>query len=139
MATESPLIHDGSQTTAAANYTNGQSLAGPGGSGQFLAVYISASRVVSLVATAGVAMYGVLQNTPNTGEAADVGILGVGKMTAGAAITAGADVMTDSSGRFVPWTSSSGYVKVGRALETVTALGQVFTGLIYNPGVSVLT
>lgn len=135
MATEGPLFKDGAQTTAAANYYNPASaLDGPNGSGQFLAVYVSASRTVALVATEGVAMYGVLQNTPTEGEAADVALAGISKMVAGAAINAGAEVMTDANGRFIPWVSGSDYVKVGRALEAAGAAGDVFTGQIYPAG-----
>jgi hypothetical protein len=140
MATEGPLVHDGAQTTAAANYWNPASaLDGPGGSGQFLAVDISAARVVTVVATQGVKMYGVLQNTPALGQAADVGIGGISKMVSGNSIAAGAELMTDSAGRFITWTSGSGYFKVGRAIEAPSAANQVFTGIIYQPSVAVET
>ena len=140
MSTEAPLIHDGSQCTAAANYWNPASaLDGPNGSGQFLGVYISAARVVTVVATQGAAGYGFLQNTPPQGMAADVGIAGCSKMVAGAAISAGAELMFDANGRVIPWTSGSGYAKVGRAIEAATGANQVILGLIYNPNVVALT
>jgi len=140
MATDSPLIHDGSQMVAAANYYNPASaLAGPGGSGQFLGVNISASRTVAVQTTVGGQIYGVMQNTPPSGIAADVGIAGITKMVAGASITAGAELMVDASGRFITWVSGSGYFKVGQALETTSAANNVFTGMIYTPNYKVVT
>lgn len=131
MATETPLIHDGSQTTASADLST---------TGQFLAVTISGSRTVNLATSSTTGpIYGVLQNNPTSGQAADVGIAGISKMVAGAAITAGAELMINASSQFITWVSGAGNYKVGRALETVSGSGQIFTGLIYNPNVSVLT
>ena len=139
MATEGPLFRDGSQTTAwPANY-NSTNLAGPGGTGQYLAVDISAARTVAVQTTVGGTSYGVLQNTPTLGAPADVGILGISKMVAGASVTAGAELMVDASGRFITWVSGSSYFKVGLAIETPTAAGVVFTGLIYSPNYKVVT
>ena len=78
MATESPNIRDGSQTVAAANYGNTQSLAGPSGSGQYLGVILSqsADRTSVLVSAAGAQGYGILQNKPNLGAVCDVVIFG---------------------------------------------------------------
>jgi hypothetical protein len=133
MATETVLIHDGSQTTAAANYGNGQSLSGNQGSAQFLACFLSASRVVTLVATQGIEIYGVIQNKPALGAAVDVGVLGVTKMVAGGTIAFGAKLMVDSSGRFITWTSGSANVQVGVAIEAAV-ISQVFTGYTFGPG-----
>lgn len=133
MATEGPLIHDGGNLTAAANYSGGTAgQAGPGSSGQFLAVYISASRAVSIAATAGQAGVGIMQNTPSSGAAADVGILGVTKAVAGTStVTAGAALTTDASGRMVAQTGTQ--VVWGEAYETVSATNQVFTMLMKPP------
>jgi hypothetical protein len=121
-ATESPLVHDGSQTTAAADLS----------SNQFYAVKVTGSRQVNLASTGGEIIYGILQNKPTSGLVADVGILGVTKAIAGAAITAGAALMTDTSGRLITATSTNH--RVGIALETVTATGQVFTAYIQPLG-----
>jgi hypothetical protein len=134
MAVQGPLLHDGSQMTAFANYYNPSSaLAGPGGSGQFLFASIQASRVVQVSTTIGAKCYGVLQNTPMAGDAADVGFFGHSKMVAGASITAGAEIMCDASGRAVTWTAGSGYFKQGIALETVSAANTVFAAFVYPP------
>jgi hypothetical protein len=141
MATETPLIHDGGQMVVPANYYNpGSALAGPGGSAQFLGVTISASRTVSVQTTIGGQIYGVLQNTPPAAnEAADVGILGVSKVVAGASITAGAELMVDASGRFITWVAGSGYFKVGQALETTSAANNLLSVLLYSPNYKVVT
>ena len=126
MATEGPLIHDGAQCTAAANYYNPSSaLDGPNGSGQFLFVYVSAARVVTVQTSSGGAVYGILQNSPASGQAADVGIMGISKVVAGAAITAGANLMCDTAGRAVAQTSTNIIAAV--ALEAATAAGQIIT------------
>lgn len=137
MALESPLIHDGGQMVSVANFFNPVSaLQGPGGSGQFLGVVISAARTLSIASVQGSIIYGVLQNTPPAAnEACDVGILGISKMVAGAAVAAGAELMVDSSGRFITWVAGAGNAKVGMALEAATALGSVFSGLVYSPNI----
>jgi hypothetical protein len=125
MATEAPLIKDGAQCTAAANYYNPASaLDGPGGSGQFLCVNISAARTVAVQTSAGGDVYGILQNTPAAGQAADVGLLGVSKAVAGAAISAGVLLQCDTNGRVVTYTSGA---VVGRAIEAATAANQIIT------------
>jgi len=133
MATESVLLHDGSQCVASANYGNGAGLNGNGGSGQFYGVVVSAARTVALASSTGAALYGILQNKPAAGEAADVGVFGPGKMLAGGTIAAGAKLMVNSSGEIVAWTSGSGYTQIGVALEAASN-GQIFTGFIFGPG-----
>ncbi len=136
MAVDTPLIRDGSLHTAFANYFNpAVALAGPGGTGQFLAVMFQASRVLQVQTTANGQMYGVLQNTPMATEACDVGLYGISKAVAGAAITFGQELMIDASGRFIPWVFAATTWKVGMAMETTSALGNVFSMLIYNPNV----
>ena len=125
MATESPLIHDGSQTTAAADYSV---------TGQFLAVYVSGARQVTKVAAIGHAIYGILQNKPASGQAADVGVFGVTKAVCGSAgMTAGDKLMTNASGQLITWTAGSSYVQVGVALETAVT-NQLATVFIFGPG-----
>ena len=139
MATEGPLLHDGAQCVAAANYSNSQSLSGPSGSGQFLAVVLtSAGRTVALAASIGAQIYGILQNKPTSGAAADVGFIGVTKAVAGGTIAAGAALMTNASGQLVTWTSGSGYAQVGYAIEAAVS-GQTFTAFIGPTSPKVLT
>lgn len=140
MATDSPLIRDGAQCVAFANYFNPSSaLAGPGGSAQFLGMSFEASRILQVQTTIGGQIYGVLQNTPLANDACDVGLMGITKMVAGASITAGAEVMVDASGRFITWVAGSGYFKCGMAIETISAANGIFSGLIYVPNYKVVT
>lgn len=125
MATEGPLVRDGSQTTAAADLS----------SSQFLAVKITAARQVNLANTGGEGIYGILQNKPTSGQAADVGILGVSKAVAGASFSAGAELMTDTSGRLITATSTNR--RVAMAIEAAGAAGDVVTvALVPNFGVT---
>src|SRR5260221_7262925 len=116
MATESPLIHDGGQNllSTASDFRNstvtGSTLAGPSGSGQFLAVVQSTTvdRTLALPATggsSGVQIYGICQNKPRAGEVIDVGVFGVSKCVAGATIVRGQRVMTSSTlaGTLIPF------------------------------------
>ena len=141
MASESPLIHDGAQLTATANYYNpGSALAGPGGSGQFLGVIVSQSADrKATVAGAGVQIYGVLQNKPASAEVCDIGIFGITKAVAGAsAVTHGKPQMTDSTGAFTDWVSGSANAQVGIALESAVS-GQIFSMFIGATSPKVLT
>jgi hypothetical protein len=140
MSLDTSLIHDGSLHIANANYHNPVTpLAGPGGTGQFLAVMFSASQVLQIQTTPGGPMYGVLQNDPMATDACDVGIVGITKAVAGAAITFGQELMIDASGRFIPWVAVSGTTggnyKVGMAMETVGAINRLFAMAIYFPNV----
>ena len=113
MATEAPLIHDGAQTTAAADLS----------SSQFYAVKITAARQVNLASTGGEFIYGIVQNKPTLGQAADVGFLGVSKAAAGAAFSAGVALMTDTTGRLITATGTNH--RVATSIEAATAAGQL--------------
>ena len=115
MATESPLLHDGGQTTAAADLS----------SSQFYAVKITAARSVNLANSGGEFIYGILQNKPTSGQAADVGILGVSKAVAGAAFSAGAALMTNTSAQLITATGTNH--RIATAIEAATAAGQIIT------------
>ncbi len=152
-ATESPLIHDGAQTVLstaqdARNSTNtGTTLAGPSGSGQYLFVTLSTTNVARTVTIAStnasanfptIIPYGVLQNKPRGGEAADVGIFGISKVVAASTSILAGSVLALSSaagtaGQVTLWTTSIG-AKVGIALESPTAVNQVITAAIFSFG-----
>lgn len=108
MALEGPLLHDGSQTTAAADLS--------ASTNQYRAVKLVGARSVNLANTGGEAIYGFLQNLPQSGDAADVGILGVTKARVGAAGCAAQDqLMTDTAAAVTTKTSTN--VVVAVALE----------------------
>ncbi len=133
MATEGVLLRDGANTVAAANYYNpAVALAGPNGSGQYLAVKISAANTVTLATTGGEVIYGILQNTPELGSPADVAIVGDSKAVAGAAILAGDALMTDTSGRLITATSTNHVV--GQAITAASAAGVLFDVKLYSGG-----
>lgn len=141
MATESPLIHDGAQTVAGGDFRNstnsGTTHAGPNGSMQFMAVRLStvADRTVLGTTAAGQQVYGILQNKPYTGEAADVGIFGVSKAVAGTTtVVAGGLLEADSSGCVIPYSSAAGIAALGIALETATAVGAIVSVALYGFG-----
>lgn len=105
------MIRDGSQCTAAADLS----------AKQFYAVKLTAARAVNVASTGGEAVYGILQNTPASGEAADVCIFGITKALVGAAgVTAGSACMSEAAtGKVVDQTSTN--VKIGIALATHAA------------------
>lgn len=132
MTTEAPLMVDGAQCVAAANYWNpSTALYGPQGSGQYLLVFLSAARTVSLQTTQGALCYGVLQNAPVAGGAASVSIVGITKVVVGAAVTAGTELMVDTNGRAIPWVTTNR--KIGMALESAAAANAMISMLIYTP------
>lgn len=139
MATEGPLTFDGANTVAGFDARNstitGTTHIGPNGSAQFLAVKLSstADRTVSLITTSTERPYGILQNKPSTGIAANIGIEGVSKAIAGTTtILNGIGLMFGSSGVVVPFTTNSSGFCIGQAIEAPTAVGQIFTMRIYG-------
>jgi hypothetical protein len=116
MATESPLIHDGSQTAASADLS----------AKQYYAVKITAARVTGLVSAATDLVYGILQNKPKSGQVCDVAIFGITKAVAGGSVTAGHLMGVNSSGQIVEFVTSSGNTAVGYAIESGSS-AQVIT------------
>jgi len=114
MATEGPLIHDGSQTVADASLTGAAAQ-------QFLAVKATGSRTTGLAAAGGEAITGILQNTPSLGQAVDIGILGITKAQIGTGgVTADDQLMVEvTTSKLVTKTSTN--VVVGIAIETAAA------------------
>lgn len=144
MATESPLIHDGSQSVLSTGFDfrnstlSGSTLAGPNGSGQFLLVTFSTGRTLQPFTSTMLnlstlnAVYGVCQNKPRAGDAVDVGIFGVTKMVSASTSITGGTVLQASStsgGAVVPFVGGNGNA-VGIAIENATSVGQVFTAFI---------
>src|SRR5579862_8357500 len=98
MAVESSLVAH-SLCTAAANYSSTASLDGPSGSGQFLLVKYTgtgSSPTVTVCSSNGDSAVGVLQNDPASGFGAEVAVAGVSKVVAGASVSIGAALMSDT-------------------------------------------
>jgi len=140
---ESPLLHDGWTAVSTADLRNstlsGTTHVGVNGSGQFLAVRLSTvnAGVAYLTTSSTVSGYGILQNKPGVGEVCDIGFLGISNAIAGTTtITAGGEVMPDSSGAMTPYTSAAGQIRFGKQVGAVvpTAVGQMFSVAIYGFG-----
>ena len=85
---------------------------------QYYCMDVNTSGQAVLVAAAGARVVGVLQNNPDTaGYAGTVAIEGCTKVVAGAAITAGAILMSDTDGTVITATGTDA-ITVGIALET---------------------
>lgn len=138
MAVEGPRLDLG-YLLSTADYRNstlsGTTHMGNLGSAQFSFMHISTvgTLTAGLTTVAGAVSHGVLQNKPNAGEACDIAIFGVSKVIAGTTtITAGSRVMSDSSGAATPLTT--GLYPVAVALETPTAVGQIFSAALFGFG-----
>lgn len=74
----------------------------PNGGKQYCFVKLTGAHQVGVATAAGDVVLGVLQNKPQTpGSAATVGFTGVTNVLSGAAIAAGASLVSDASGRAV--------------------------------------
>ncbi|SCM71512.1 hypothetical protein KL86PLE_100245 [uncultured Pleomorphomonas sp.] len=116
-------------------------------SSQYLFVKLDANAQV-VVAGAGEDAIGVLQNKPAAGQAATVRVGGLSKVVAGAAITAGARVASDASGKAKTAvaatvnTSDTGAAadavvasfSMGHAFEAASGDGQVIEILLAHSG-----
>lgn len=99
------------------------------------AVKVTAAFSVNLTTAIGESSLGILQNKPNTGEAAEVVRSGLCKVKSGAAIAAGADLMVGADGRIIT-AATAGSRKIGIALEAATAADQYITAdIIFHNGI----
>ena len=92
---------------------------------------ITAARFVTpagAVAGADANTLGVARNAAAVGERFSVDALGTAVVEAGAAVSSGATVKSDASGRAIAWASSG--AKVGLAIEAATAAGQMIEVLL---------
>lgn len=100
---------------------------------QFLGIVIDATGKGAVAGSAGAAIAGVLQNNPAAGQPGNVKIIGETKAVAGGAITAGAKVAVDATGKFVTATTGNwiaGFAKTG------AASGDTFTVVLLPMSVS---
>ena len=99
---------------------------------QFYFMIWSSSNVTTATAVTD-ACTGVLQNKPAAaGRAAELIVVGPTKVVAGAAISAGALLTTDTSGRAVtvtPGTDTTKYI-LGRAMEAAGAAGDIIEAFV---------
>jgi len=96
-----------------------------------LAGTVTANRFVIPAGTqagADASTLGVCRVSGVSGDNAPVDVLGTAVVEAGAAISKGASLKSDASGRAITWASSG--AKVGIALEAATAAGQMIEVLL---------
>jgi hypothetical protein len=89
----------------------------------------SGCNIASLATTSAIA--GVLINDPKSTETAAIAYSGIGKVTAGGAVTDNVFITTDSSGRATA--AGSGDMVIGRALQAAGATGEIITALLMPP------
>ena len=119
MSVEGQMLRNGSLLAGADFSKTGSYTAyGSNGTGQYLAVKLStaADRTV-LLADSGAPAYGIIQNNPTTGLAADVCFNGDTKAIYGDTIVRGGKLKVGSNGQLVPITAS-GDVSVAEAYES---------------------
>ena len=99
---------------------------------QYYFVKLSAANTVDVCSGATDKPIGVLQNTPDNGDAAEVCWCGVTKVSADAALTVGLLIGTSADGQAdakTPGTDTTEYV-VGQVIEATTAAAGLATALI---------
>jgi len=100
---------------------------------QFKLLKLVSGEVVVSAAATDVSI-GVLQNKPKAGEIALIAMLNasvIGKCRAGAAITAGALLVSDADGDVITSTPTAADFVIGQALETAGAAGDIIAVLFH--------
>ena len=92
----------------------------------------STAKTLVRASAAGANADGICQDEPSEGHASCIAIGGVSKVIAGAAITAGAKIMSDDQGRAV--TATSGNYVLGTAINSAAAAGIVIPVLFSKNG-----
>lgn len=125
MAFEVPLLD--LAFTADSNYAT---------TGQYLFVKVNGATQVGTTSATTDTIVGVMQNKPGSLQAAAVRVLGVSKLVAGGALTAGSLISTDAAGKgtMVAVATGTTQYSVGIALDTVTAANQLVSVLMTHPG-----
>lgn len=103
---------------------------------QYTFVKLDANGKVIAASAQGEACIGVLQNKPNTGEAAEVVIFGISKVVADAAINE-MDQLTNQTDGQAMAAASADFV-LGTAITAAGGAGEVITAAINCVGIVVL-
>lgn len=91
---------------------------------QFTCVITNAAGKAA-AAGAGANVTGVLLNKPVADQAGTIGVAGIVKVKAGAAVAAGAKVMCDATGRVITAVGAAGNHVVGVAMESSAAANEI--------------
>lgn len=104
---------------------------------QYHALRVTAAFTVDATNSAGMACVGVLQNKPSaSGQAAEVMQSGITKAVAGAAVSAGAEVMAGADGRIIT-AATAGSNVIGIALEAAANANEVIS-IALNAGSAIV-
>jgi hypothetical protein len=109
-------------------HTAGADLSGK----QYHLVKLAANKTVVVCAAVTDVPIGVLQNTPTSGQAAEVCIIGISKIVADANLATTDLIGTSADGQAAkktPGTDTTNYV-IGQVLEDNTAVGGLITAVI---------
>lgn len=98
---------------------------------QYRFVFENTSGLAAQVVTQGVKATGVVQNKPTSGQAATVAYDGITKLVAGAAVAAGAEVMSDNVGRGI--TATTGNRVLALAETAAGAAGEIISVRLTDP------
>ena len=102
---------------------------------QFYCVKVDSAGLIALCAAAGEAVFGVLQDKPESGRAGAVAVGGAVKVIAGGNVAAGAKVKTDANGKAVTATAATvNTANTGAASDAV--VGSYVFGTALVAGVS---
>ncbi len=117
----------------AVDVTNGNALGTTYKNGIGMAIIMDTTAGAVVIAGSNARILGVLRNNPKAGEAANVGcVRGASeKVLAGAAISVGDPLMTDSSGRFITAASSAQKI-CAIATEAATAAGNLIEAVLVD-------
>jgi hypothetical protein len=108
---------------------------------QYLFVKLNATGAVILCAAAGETGIGVLQNKPNTGEAAIVCVNGVSKVVCAVALNPQDFIATDAAGkakavtRLIQASGNASYVMGFIISPVITAANQIAAAFIQQMGI----
>ena len=81
---------------------------------QFRFVYISDEREVKMAENIGDPAYGILQNLPETNQAAEVAVMGVSQLALAGTVTANDKIVCNASGYGVAATTSQTAMAIAR-------------------------
>lgn len=93
---------------------------------QYKCVKVTASFAVNLCTVSGEKILGILQNKPLSGKSCEIATLGISKAQAGAAIAAGALLMTNASGQVIT-AATTGSTIIGWALEAAGGASEIIS------------
>lgn len=99
---------------------------------QYHLLRLSAAWTCNQASNTNAPIAGVLQNAPQSGEAATVGLLGISRIVCGSSVAAGDMLTTSTSGRAVTCSpaSGAGLWVIGQALEAASADGDIISAYI---------